>query len=312
MPEFLVTGAAGFVGSNLASQLVSDSHTVRGVDSLVTGREQNLASLRGSDRFEFVEGDICDPGLVKEVVEDVDYVLLEAAIPSVPRSITDPRTTTEANCVGTTNLLWFAKEAGVEKVVVASSSSVYGPRDEATKHEEMCPNPVSPYALSKFWTERLAVQFDAYYDIKTIALRYFNVFGPRQDPDSEYAAVVPTFIERMHRGDHPIVYGDGEQTRDFTHIDNVVSANRKAIECDCSGEVLNVGCNDSYSLNTLIDILTDLLDTSVTPEYTDPRPGDVRHSRASIEKAQEMIGYEPVVGFREGLRRTVEHFVEEA
>lgn len=308
MSTYLVTGVAGFIGSNLAHNLLKDGNEVVGLDNFETGLRTNLESIRDHDNFQFVEGDLRDPDDVRTAVEDARYVLHQGAVPSVPRSVDDPVLSTEANCTGTANLVKAADDAAVEKIVVASSSSVYGPTEISPKREDLTPDPVSPYALTKFYTERLAVQASEFYDLDSIALRYFNVFGPRQDPDGDYAAVIPKFIGLMLDGERPSIYGDGTQSRDFTHIDNVVQANLKAIESDATGEVLNAGCGGSYTINTLVDELNEILGTDIEPRYTDPRPGDVPHSKADISKARELIDYDPTVSFREGLEKTVEWF----
>lgn len=307
MSSVLVTGVSGFIGSNLAEELLADGHFVRGIDNFETGRLENIKELKKHADFELVEGDIRNKKTANSIMDGIDFLFHQAAVPSVPRSIEDPILTTEGNCVGTANVLWFANECGVHKAVVASSSSVYGASERLPKEESMPPNPMSPYALSKFWTERLAVQFDEFYGLDTVALRYFNVFGPNQNPNGEYAAVIPKFINQILENKRPTVFGDGEQTRDFTFIENVVEANKLAIQSNCSGEVLNIGCNDSYSLNELIEYLSDIMGIETQPKYLDPRPGDVRHSFASIDKAQSMIGYEPIVDFHEGLEKTVDY-----
>jgi len=308
MSDYLVTGVAGFIGSNLAAELLSRGYTVRGLDNFSTGRRSNVEGLTRRERFELVEGELLDEATVRDVVADVDYVLHQGAVPSVPRSIDDPVTTTTVNCVGTTKLLVAARDAGVDRVVVASSSSVYGENDEIPKHEGLNLEPVSIYALTKLWTERIAIQFSEYYGLDTVALRYFNVFGPRQDPQSQYAAVIPKFILRMLQGRRPVIYGDGEQSRDFTYVENVVEANIAAAESETSGEAINVGCGDQIPINTLVEELNSVLGTRIKPEYDDPRPGDVRHSKADIGKAKKLLGYEPLVGFRDGLERTVAYF----
>jgi nucleoside-diphosphate-sugar epimerase len=307
MPEFLVTGVAGFIGSNLAQALIERGYTVRGLDNFSTGRRVNIEDVENSESFELVEGDLRNQATVENAVEGVKYVLHQGAVPSVPRSIKDPRLITEVNCLGTTNLLIAARNADVEKFVSASSSSVYGPGKELPKHEEMAVNPVSPYALSKFWTERLTLQFSEFYDFDTLALRYFNVFGPRQDPTSEYAAVIPKFISDMLANKQPTIYGDGEQTRDFTFIENVTQANLLASQSETSGIVINIACNERVSINSLADKINNYLGTNIIPIYDDPREGDVRHSLADIERARDILGYEPKVGFDEGLKRTIKY-----
>lgn len=304
----LVTGAAGFIGSNLVDRLLEEGAEVRGLDNFETGRTENIEHALDDTQFEFVEGDLRDTATVEDVMTDIDYVFHQGAVPSVPRSVEDPLLTTEANCVGTTNLLNAARDAGVETVVVASSSSVYGSGQELPKHEGMPVAPESPYALSKYWTEQLAVQFAALYGLETVSLRYFNVFGPRQDPGSDYAAVVPKFISLMLEGERPVIYGDGEQSRDFTYIENVVQANIDAATATTDERVLNVACGDRATVNELVELLNGYLGTDLDPRYTEPRPGDVRHSQADISRAVEAIGYEPTVDFAAGLRMTVDWF----
>ena len=306
MTRALVTGAAGFIGSHLSRDLLDRGWTVRGVDNFSTGDPARIDRLAEDDNFAFGEGDLRDEETVEEVVHDVEHVFHQAAVPSVPRSVENPTLATTANCVGSTNLLVAARDAGVESVVVASSSSVYGSGGELPKREDQPVNPESPYALSKYWTEKLAVQCSDLYGMETVALRYFNVFGPDQDPDGEYAAVIPKFMELLLEDERPVIYGDGGQSRDFTHIDNVIEANVKAATSDCTGEALNVGVGDNVTVNALVEHLNEILGTDIEPIYDDPRPGDVRHSHADISKARELIGYDPDVEFREGLERTVE------
>jgi len=310
MPTALVTGVAGFIGSNLAEQLLDRGYDVRGVDNFATGRKRNIEPLRADDDFVFHEVDVRDKDAVADATADVDYVFHQAAVPSVPRSVENPVTTTDANCTGTATVLNAARHADVDTVVVASSSSVYGSTERLPQVETMEPQPESPYALSKYYTEKLTLQFSDLYDIDTAALRYFNVFGPRQDPSGDYAAVVPKFIDLMLDGERPVIYGDGEQSRDFTFVDNVVQANVLAAEGDVSGEAFNVGYGGRTTVNELVDVLNDILDTGIDPVYDDPRPGDVRHSHADISKAQRRLGYDPVVGFEEGLERTVQYYFD--
>jgi nucleoside-diphosphate-sugar epimerase len=308
MPTALVTGVAGFIGSNLATTLLDRGYDVHGIDNFATGRTQNLAPLQDAAQFSFYEGDIRDRAVMAEATQNVDTIFHQAAVPSVPRSVDDPVTTTDANCTGTATVIDAARDAGVETVVVASSSSVYGATEQLPKVESMAERPESPYALSKYYTEKLAVQASELYDIDTAALRYFNIFGPRQDPNGDYAAVIPKFISLMLDGEQPIIYGDGEQSRDFTFIDNAVHANILAAESDVSGEVFNVGCGGRVTINELVESLNQLLGTDIDPVYDDPRPGDVRHSHADIAKANELLGYEPKVGFESGLERTIEYY----
>lgn len=305
----LVTGVGGFIGSNLARELLSRGHTVRGIDNFETGYRANVESIE-DDQFTFFERDLATDSLT-DVVEGVDYVFHQAAVPSVPRSIDDPQLSVEANCVGTSELLVAARDANVERVVVASSSSVYGSSETLPKREDQPINPESPYALTKYFTEELAMEFSEFYDLDTVALRYFNVFGPRQDPTSDYAAVIPKFARMMLDGDQPTIHGDGEQSRDFTYIENVLQANVKAATSDVGGEVYNVACGDRITINELVTALNDVLGTDLQGVHTDPRPGDVKHSKADISKAREEIGYEPTVGFSEGLERTCEYIRNE-
>lgn len=304
----LVTGVAGFIGSNLADALLDRGYAVRGVDNFETGRKQNLEPLQNADNFIFHETDIRDADAMAEITEGVDYVFHQAAVPSVPRSVEDPITTTDANCTGTATVLNAARNADVDTAVVASSSSVYGSTEQLPKVESMTEQPESPYALSKYYTEKLALQFSDLYDIDTAALRYFNIFGPRQDPNGDYAAVIPKFISLLLDGDRPVIYGDGEQSRDFTFIDNAVQANILAAERDVTGEAFNVGCGDRITINELVDTLNDLLDTDINPIYDDPRPGDVRHSHADVSKAENRLVYNHDVGFRDGLERTIPYY----
>ncbi len=311
MPTALVTGVAGFIGSSLADKLVDRGYTVRGLDNFTTGRQSNLDSLVEQPNFSFIQGDIRDAATVAAAMEDVDCVFHQAAVPSVPRSVEDPVTSTDANCTGTAIVINEARREGIDTLVVASSSSVYGSSEELPKVESMSTNPESPYALSKYYTEQLAVQAGELYDIDTVALRYFNVFGPRQDPEGEYAAVIPKFIRLLLDGERPVIYGDGEQSRDFSHIENVIEANVLAAESDVSGEVFNVACGGRVTINGLVETLNELLGTELKPVYDDPRPGDVRHSMADISKARELLGYGVQVEFEEGLKRTIKSLEEE-
>ncbi|MDB2265759.1 SDR family oxidoreductase [Halorubrum ezzemoulense] len=308
MPTALVTGVAGFIGSNLADALLSRGYDVRGVDNFATGRKRNLEGLRDAPEFSFQEADIRDADAMADAIEGVDYVFHQAAVPSVPRSVDDPVTTTDANCTGTATVIDAARNADVDTVVVASSSSVYGTTEQLPKVESMTEQPESPYALSKHYTEKLALQASELYDIDTAALRYFNIFGPRQDPNGDYAAVIPKFISLMLDGDRPVIYGDGEQSRDFTFIDNAVQANILAAESDVSGEAFNVGCGGRVTVNELVETLNDLLGRDINPIYDDPRPGDIRHSHADISKAEDLLGYDPSVDFEAGLEQTIPYY----
>ena len=308
MQTALVTGAAGFIGSNLSEALLDRGYEVRGIDNLTTGYRENLAPLEASEEFEFREADVRDADAMADAVEGVDYLFHQAAVASVPRSVEDPVTSTDANCTGTATVLDAARRADVETAVVASSSSVYGASEELPKVETMPATPESPYALSKYFTEELALQCSDFYDIDTVALRYFNIFGPRQDPEGEYAAVIPKFVSLMLDGDRPVIFGDGEQSRDFTYVDNAVQANVLAAEGDVTGEAFNVGTGGRVTVNELVDALNETLGTDLDPIHDDPRPGDVRHSHADVSKAAERLGYEPAVDFEAGLARTVEHY----
>ena len=310
MTRALVTGAAGFVGSHLAEALLDAGYVVRGIDNFETGRRSNLAPLQSRDGFTFREGDVRDPETVATLVTGVDHVFHQAAIASVPRSVENPVAATDVNCTGTATVLDAARSAGVDTVVVASSAAVYGADERVPKVETMRVDPESPYALSKYVTETLAVQASDLYDLDAVALRYFNVFGPRQDPDGDYAAVIPTFASQMLDGERPVVYGDGQQSRDFIYVDDVVRANRLAAEGEVSGEVLNVGRGVGVTVMELVDALNDQLGTALDPVFESPRPGDVRHSRADVTKAGALLGFEPEVSFEEGLGRTLAGFRE--
>jgi len=304
MTHYLVTGGAGFIGSHIVEALVKRDEHVRVLDNLSTGRWENIAPFL--DRVEFIEGDLRDEEMVRRVVEGVDYVLHQAALPSVQRSIDDPLETHAVNTTGTLNLLLAAHKAGVRRVVFASSSSIYGDSPTLPKQESMLPQPKSPYAVSKLTGEHYCHTFTQVYGLDTVCLRYFNVFGPWQDPASQYAAVIPKFITAMLESKPPTVYGDGHQSRDFTHVSNVVHANLLAATApNGAGQVLNIACGQRHTLLELIAILNDILGTHLTPTYTAPRPGDVRHSLADVTSAQESLDYRAGVDFHEGVRQTV-------
>ena len=306
---YLVTGGAGFIGSNIVRRLVADQEKVRVLDNFSTGKRENLAGL---NQVEVTEGSLTDPAVVKEALSGVRFVLHQGAIPSVPRSINDPLGSNKANITGTLNLLWAAKEAGVERLVYAASSSAYGDTKVLPKVENMPADPLSPYAVGKYSGELYANVFAAVYGLPTVSLRYFNIFGPYQDPASEYAAVIPKFIKLMLKGERPVIYGDGEQSRDFTYIDNAVTANLLACRSPLvgQGEVINVACGERYSLNQLVAVLNEIIGSNIEPLYTEPRQGDVRHSQADISKARRMLDYQVEVDFREGLQRTVQNMIE--
>ncbi|MHC5034607.1 MAG: SDR family oxidoreductase [Planctomycetota bacterium] len=303
MSTYLVTGGAGFIGSHIVDALLAEGHRVRVLDNFATGRRENLAHVM--DKIELIEGDVRDQEAVHRAVQGAEYVLHQAALPSVPRSIKDPLATHEVNATGTLNILLAARESGVKRVVYASSSSVYGDTPELPKREDMTPRPKSPYAVSKLAGEHYCQAFWEAYGLETVCLRYFNVFGPRQAPDSPYAAVIPLFISALLNGGRPRIYGDGEQTRDFTFVANVVQANLLAATApEAAGAVCNVACGKRTSLLALLTMLGELVDKTPDPVCEDPRPGDVRHSLASIEQAGHSLGYEPRETLQDGLRRT--------
>ena len=307
MDRYLVTGGAGFIGSHIAEELATKGFFVRIVDNFLTGKEENISSFL--DRIELVRGDIRDLELCREVVKDVDYVLHQAALPSVPRSVEDPLLTNAINIEGTLNILLASRDASVKKVVFASSSSVYGDDEHLPKKEGLEGNPLSPYAVTKLTGEKYCQVFSEIYGLATVCLRYFNVFGPRQDPFSQYAAVIPNFIMRLLSDKAPIIHGDGEQTRDFTHVANVVEANlQAALVPDVLGQVFNLGNGVQTSVNGLAKTLTELTKKDIESVHEEERPGDVRHSFADISKAEALLDYKPRVSLKDGLLRTIEWF----
>jgi nucleoside-diphosphate-sugar epimerase len=302
--KYLVTGGAGFIGSHLVEFLVTQGKEVRVLDNFLTGKKENIADF--IDGIELIEGDIRDLETCKKAVDGIDFVLHQAALPSVPRSIENPVLTNAINVGGTLNILAASKEAQVKKVVFASSSSVYGDDPHLPKKEGTEGSPLSPYAVTKLVGEKYMRVFSEIYGLGTVSLRYFNIFGPRQDPLSQYAAVVPNFITKMDRGERPRIYGDGEQSRDFTFVANVVRANMLALESEgISGEVFNIACGDRITVNTLFEKIRHVFNKDTDPVHESPRPGDVRHSFADIEKAKKLIDYEPAVSFDDGLRETI-------
>ena len=306
MAKYLVTGGAGFIGSHLSEELVRRGHTVRVADSLITGKRSNLDHVPD---VEFLEGDLADGTFAVRAVEGMDYVLHQAAIPSVPRSVKDPVTSNRANVDATLNVLVAARDAGVKRLVFAGSSSAYGNTPTLPKHEEMPTNPLSPYALQKVVGEQYLQMFTRLYGLETVSIRYFNVFGPRQDPTSPYSGVISVFATALIDNRSPRIYGDGEQTRDFTFIANVVDGVLRACEAEAaSGEVINVATGGRISLNQLFRAMRDLVGATVEPTYVDARPGDVRDSQADISKAKRILGYTPKVSFEEGLRQTVQWY----
>jgi nucleoside-diphosphate-sugar epimerase len=309
MALYLITGVGGFIGSSLARALLTRGDQVRGVDNFSTGKQENVAEIL--DRVDLREADILDLAAMRSACAGVDYVLHQAAIPSVPKSVLDPLGSNQANVDGTVNVLLAARDAKVKRVVYAASSSAYGDTPTLPKHEGMAPNPISPYAVAKLASEHYMVSFYRCYGLETVCLRYFNIFGPRQDPNSQYAAVVPRFISAALRAEPPLIYGDGRQTRDFLYVANVVHANVLASQApgaQVSGQVFNVGSGESVSVNELWARIAALAEVDLAPTYEAGRPGEVRESLAAIGKARELIGYDPVVDFDEGLRRTIASF----
>jgi len=305
---FLVTGGAGFIGSHIVHRLQREGAKVRVVDNLSTGKKERLRDIDSS--IELIEDDLTDRRVCDRAVQDVEYVLHQAAVPSVQRSIQDPLETNRANVIGTLNLLESCRQHGVRRLVYAASSSAYGDTQVLPKKEDMAPNPLSPYALQKFIGERYCKLYSDLYGLETVSLRYFNVFGPSQDPWSEYSAVIPKFTTRLQNRQPLVVFGDGEQSRDFTYVDNVVEANILAIKAQrTAGAVINVGCGESLTLNRLIRFLEEILQVEAVVDYEPSRRGDVRHSLADISLARDVLGYQPKVTVLQGLRQTVEFFV---
>jgi nucleoside-diphosphate-sugar epimerase len=304
MEKYLITGGAGFIGSNIAEELVKRGHPVRIIDNFFTGKRENISSFL--DKIELIEGDIRDYDACSRALEGVDFVLHQAALSSVPRSIKDPLLTNDINIKGTLNVLLASRDLGVKKFVFASSAAVYGDNSTLPKKEGNVGNPLSPYALSKLVGEKYCWIFSQIFGLSTVCLRYFNIFGPRQDPSSQYAAAIPNFITRMLKGESPTIFGDGEQSRDFAYVFNVVEANILASKAkDVSGEVFNIGCGKETSVNSLVFKLNEILKEKINPSYDEPRPGDIRHSFADISKARKMLKYEPQVLFSKGLEETV-------
>lgn len=307
---YLVTGGGGFIGSNLARVLIASGVCVRILDDFSTGNRSNLDGVE--EDFELIEGTITNPAVCRRACEDVDIVLHQAALPSVLRSVDEPVPTHEVDASGTLNMLIAARDAGVRRFVYAASSSAYGDTDRLPKVESLPVRPRSPYAAAKLAGEHYCAAFTATYDdFAAVALRYFNVFGPRQDPTSQYSAVIPVFIDCALNRRRPTIHGDGEQTRDFTYVENVVRANLMAAvapETGVAGEVFNVGCGERVSVNELWSVIREIVGCDVEADHGPPRPGDVRHSLAGLDKIRQRTGYEPIVGLKEGLSRTVEWF----
>jgi nucleoside-diphosphate-sugar epimerase len=303
----LVTGGGGFIGSHLVRALLKDGHEVRVLDNFATGSRENLRGLDTS--FELIEGDIQSYERVHNAALGCEMVLHQAAMPSVPRSIQDPLTSNASNVIGTLNVLLAARDNGARRVVFASSSSVYGASEALPKRESQTPLPISPYAVAKLAGEGYCRSFHSVYGLETVALRYFNVFGPRQDPLSQYAAVIPNFLTAVLEGGNPTIFGDGTQTRDFTYISNVIDANLLAMTAPgIAGQALNIACGGRISLNEVVTAIAELCGRDVKPLYASPRVGDVPHSMASIDRARDLLGFEPAVGFKDGLELTVEHY----
>ena len=306
MATYLVTGGAGFIGSHLSEELVRRGHRVRVADSLITGKRSNLDHIQG---IEFLEGDLADIDVAHKAVDGCEYVLHQAAIPSVPRSVKDPLTSNRANVDATLNVLLASRDAGVKRLVFAASSSAYGDTPTLPKHENMPTNPLSPYALQKVIGEDYLRLFTRLYGLETVSIRYFNVFGPRQDPSSPYSGVISVFATALLENRPPTIFGDGNQTRDFTYVANVVDGVLRACEAPrASGEIINVATGGRISLNQLFEEMRKLVGGTLTPVYEEPRKGDVRDSQADITKARELLGYQPTVSFEEGLRKTIEWY----
>jgi nucleoside-diphosphate-sugar epimerase len=308
MSVFLITGGAGFIGSNIVKYLVGKEETVKVFDNLSTGNLKNIENFLNLSNFSMIKADLTDEEEVKKAITGVDYILHQAAIPSVQRSIEHPVRSNDSNIKGTLNLLIAARDEKVKKLVYASSSSIYGAVKELPKREDMAIAPLSPYALTKYAGERYCQIFSNIYGLPTICLRYFNVFGPGQNPDSEYSAVIPKFIKLMLEGESPVIFGDGEQSRDFTYVDNVVMANILAAHSDVSGEVINIACGERRTVNKLIESLNNILDKNIEPIYKESRLGDVKHSFADITKAKQLLGFEAQIKFNQGLEKTIKFY----
>ncbi len=307
MDRFLVTGGAGFIGSNICRKLVSQNCFVRVIDNLLTGKKANLATVL--DKIEFIEADMGDEKIARSAMKGIDVVLHQGALPSVPRSVDDPAAT-HRHCVDATfTLLLAARDAGIKRFVYASSSSAYGDTPTLPKVETMKPDPLSPYAVGKLVGEYYCSVFYKVFGLETVSLRYFNVFGPHQDPTSQYAAAIPAFVTAILKDKPPTVFGDGLQSRDFTYVENVVEANLLAAGAEhTAGQVLNIACSQAVTVNETIDIIDELLGKSIKPIYADPRPGDIKHSLADITLAQKTLGYEPAVTFKKGLQLSIDWY----
>ena len=309
MERFLVTGGAGFIGSNICRKLVSQGCFVRVIDNLLTGKKSNLAGI--IDQIEFIEADMGDEKIARPAMKDIDVVLHQGALPSVPRSVDDPATTHKHCLDATFTLLLAARDAGVKRFVYASSSSAYGDTPTLPKVETMPPRPLSPYAVGKLTGEYYCSVFYEVFGLETISLRYFNVFGPHQDPTSQYAAAIPAFVTAILKDKPPTVFGDGRQTRDFTYVDNVVEANLLAARAkQTKGEVLNIACGKAVTVNDTIAIINELLGKNIEPIYTDPRPGDIKHSLADVTLAGKLLGFKLTIPFKQGLQKAIDWYRE--
>ncbi len=309
--RYLVTGGAGFIGSNIVRTLLSRGEEVRILDNFSTGKRDNILGMLSDQNLTLLEGDLRSFHIVRDAVKGVDFILHQGALPSVPRSVNDPITSNDVNILGTLNILEAAREFDVKRVVYASSSSVYGNSETLPKTEDMPIAPLSPYALSKYTAERYCQLYHTLYGLETVCLRYFNVFGPYQDPTSQYSAVIPKFVRLMAAGKQPLIFGDGEQSRDFTFVTNNVEANIVAANTEgVGGEVFNIACGDRYTLLELVQAINRILGTNIEPILGEERKGEVKHSLAGIEKAKEMLGYTTQVSFYEGLEKTVAFMLE--
>jgi nucleoside-diphosphate-sugar epimerase len=307
--KYLVTGGAGFIGSNIVKRILEQGDFVRVLDNFSTGKRENIKDFLDNPNFELIGGDITNMQIAKDAVRGMDFVLHQGAIPSVQRSVDDPLKSNDANINGTLNMLLAAKDEKIKRFVYAASSSAYGDNPALPKREDMPVLPISPYALTKYVGERYCQIFWKLYGLPTVCLRYFNVFGPKQDPASQYSAVIPKFITALLKGEKPIIYGTGEQSRDFTFVENVVDINLVSANSEKGfGEVFNVGCGDQISLNQLLETLKDILKTDVKADYKEARVGDVLHTRADISKAKEILGYLPKISTKEGLIKTVDWY----
>lgn len=305
--RYLITGGAGFIGSNTVISFINKNLSVKVIDNFLTGSKSNLESSLGD--IELIEGDICSYKTCNEALKYIDAVIHLAALPSVPRSISNPLKSSEINILGTLNILKAAEENGIRRVIFASSSSIYGDSHHLPKIEGQEGTPLSPYATTKIAAELFCKNYSQLFDLSTVCLRYFNVFGPRQNPKSQYAAAIPNFISKMLKGERPIVYGDGEQSRDFTFVENVVDANLLAATTGIEGgQSINIACGERIKINTVIEKINAILETDIKPIYKAPRPGDIRHSFADISKAKKLLNYQPKIGFDEGLKKTIQWY----